>query len=90
MKAPRPGLVHWLFVAVYLALYKFFVEPYVTPVRRWIVIGVGVVVFLAWLARDSWRTKRDLAEHLQNLEQRKQANRLRKEVERSNRQRSDS
>lgn len=85
MKAPRPGFVHWLFVVTYLAIYKFLIEPHVTPVLRWLVISVGLAVFLVWLARDSWRSKRDLAKHLQDLEERKKANRMRKEAERLNR-----
>jgi uncharacterized protein HemX len=85
MKTPRPGFVHWLFVVVYLAVYKFLIEPHVTPVLRWVVIGVGLAVFLVWFSRDSLQEKRDLAKHLQDLEARKNANRMRKEAARLNR-----
>jgi hypothetical protein len=79
MKPPRQSVIHWLFVAVYLSIYKFAIEPHVTAFGRSIVLGLGLAAFLGWLARDTLRTKRDLKAHRAQLDERKRANRQAKE-----------
>jgi hypothetical protein len=82
MKQPRAGLVRWLFIVIYLAIYKFLVEPHVTSSMRLAIIAVGVIGFLGWLAYDNQRNKKELAEHMQQLEMRRKASRMQKEARR--------
>ena len=89
MKQPRAGLVRWLFIVIYLAIYKFLVEPHVTPSMRLAIIAVGVIGFLGWLTYDNQRNKRDLAEHMEDLEVRRKASRMQKEARRGAAKRHD-
>ena len=82
MKQPRAGLVRWLFIVIYLAIYKFLVEPHVTSSMRLAIIAVGVIGFLCWLAYDNQRNKKELAAHMEQLEIRRKASRMQKEAKR--------
>jgi arginine exporter protein ArgO len=75
---PRPRLVKWLGWALGLGLTRVLPQRITTPA-----LVVGGVAFLGWLVWDTAKTKRETAEHLRRIEERKQAHRQSKDAERA-------
>ena len=78
-KPPREWLVRLLGAAVGATLVRLFMPPVV----RGYAFVIGLSAFLTWLWWDSHRSNRDLADHLNRLDERKREYRRAKEADRS-------
>jgi threonine/homoserine/homoserine lactone efflux protein len=74
IKPPRRLLVSILWIALGAGLSRV-----VPPEFKRAILLVGIPSFLVWLGWDTYRSKRELAAHLERLEKRKKENREAKE-----------
>jgi hypothetical protein len=79
MIQPRTWLVRLFGLVFWIAVIRFFVPEKVRAVG--FLVGLGA--FVVWLIWDTRREKRELAQHLEKLEDRKRASRRAKEAARS-------